>query len=299
MNVIFLFIDGVGIGQRNRKTNPFADQQISIFNHFLSDQFPKKVRFDGLVKSITADLGLEGLPQSATGQTALFTGKNAAEILGYHKSGFPNETLRSLLEKFSIFARLNSAGKKSCFINAYRPIFFEKGPEKLIRYLSVTSIMNWKAGFTFFDFEDLNNKRSIYHDFTNRELQKKGFEIQEFSSEIAGKILAVTSSKFDLSLYEYFLTDRAGHAQKLEQAVNLIIELERFIFTVLKNINLSKTLLILTSDHGNIEDLSRRTHTRNPVPIICWGCHKEQFLKSTSSILDVTPTLVKLFTEEM
>jgi len=36
-------------------------------------------------------------------------------------------------------------------------------------------------------------------------------------------------------------------------------------------VDLSKNLVILTSDHGNLEDLSVKTHTRNPVPTLLWG----------------------------
>ncbi len=294
MRILLIFIDGLGIGKKNPLKNPCAHKKITIFNNFLSENFPKSILFNGLVKPISAQLDVPGLPQSATGQTALYTGINAAKILGKHLSGFPNQKLRSILEHHSVLYQLTQAGRKVAFINTYRPIFFEKGPEALIRFLSVTSIMNWKANLKFSTLKDLKAKRSIYHDFTNQELIKKGFNVPLFSAVNAGRILAETSQNYDFCLYEYFKTDHAGHSQSLKSAVLMLAQIEQFILTVLKHINLAETLLIITSDHGNIEDLSLKTHTTNPVPLMAWGVGNHDFLEAIDSILDITPQIIRL-----
>ncbi len=294
MRVIFIFIDGLGIGENDLNKNPCAQSQIKLFNCFLTDSFPKTIIFDGVVKPIDATLGVPGIPQSATGQATLFTGMNAAKLLNTHLSGFPNKELRQLLEKHSIHIKLKNMGKRLAFINVYRPIFFEKGPENLIRFLSVTSIANWKADLQFFDFEHLLTEQAIYHDFTNLELIKRGFKVPLFSSEKAGKILGRSSQNYDFCLYEYFKTDWAGHAQDLNYATQLLIQLERFIIALLNQIDLSKTLVVLTSDHGNIEDLSVHTHTLNQVPLIVWGKNKGQLIAGIESLIDVSPQLLKL-----
>lgn len=297
MKILFIFIDGLGIGKNDPLTNPCAHPEIRFFNNFLDEIFPKKLHLDGFVIPIDAQLDVPGLPQSATGQTALYTGLNAAKILGKHLSGFPNQKLRQLLTEASILKRVTQLGKKAAFINAYRPIFFERGPEALIRFLSVTSIMNWKAGLKFFDFDDLKNQRCIYHDFTNQELIRKEFEVPEISAQTAGKILADASTRFDFCLYEYFKTDRAGHAQELIPAGLLLQQIEEFISTILSVIDLSATLVIVTSDHGNIEDLSKKTHTANPVPLLVWGVKKSTLIKEVNSILDLTLVLLKLLSD--
>jgi 2,3-bisphosphoglycerate-independent phosphoglycerate mutase len=296
VKILFIFIDGLGIGENDESKNPCTSADIQLFNNFLSETYPKKLPFDGLAKSIDCTLGIPGLPQSATGQTALYTGLNAAKILGKHLSGFPNQKLRDILTEHSILQKGIKAGKKAAFINAYRQLFFELGPEALIRFLSVTSIMNWKAGLKFFDMEDLQAERCIYHDFTNRELLKKGFKVPEFSPEKAGQILAHASHNYDFLLYEYFKTDRAGHKQDLSKAADLLIQLEQFILTVLKQIDLKETLLIVTSDHGNIEDISVKTHTKNPVPLMVWGKRKQEMLDGVESILGVTSSILKMLT---
>lgn len=294
MRIIFIFIDGLGIGENDLRKNPFAQNRIKLFNFFQSDSFPKKIPYDGIVKPIDAQLGVPGLPQSATGQAALFTGINAARLLNKHLSGFPNKALRQLLEKHSIHVKLKNMGKRPAFINVYRPIFFEIGPKDLLRFLSVTSIANWKANLKFFDFHDLRSEQAIYHDFTNIELIKRGFKVPLFSAEKAGQILAQASQKYDFCLYEYFMTDWAGHAQDFDYAIQLLSQLEKFITTLLQNTDLSRTLVILTSDHGNIEDLSVKTHTSNPVPLMVWGKQKDGFIARVESLTDVAPQLLEM-----
>ena len=294
MRIIFIFIDGLGIGDNDLNRNPCAQSKIRLFNSFITDSFPKTIIFDGIVKPIDAKLDVPGIPQSATGQATLFTGINAAKLLNAHLSGFPNKELRFLLEKHSIHVILKNIGKRPAFINVYRPIFFEKGPENLIRFLSVTSIANWKADLQFFDFDHLLAEQAIYHDFTNLELIKRGFKVPLFSAEKAGQILARSSQNYDFCLYEYFKTDWAGHAKDLNYATQLLIKLERFIIALLNQLDMSKTLVILTSDHGNIEDLSVHTHTLNPVPLIVWGKYRNKLIARIESLTDVSPQLLKL-----
>jgi len=298
VRIVFIFIDGLGLGENDLFINPCANPEIKLFHFFITDSFPQKILFGGVVKPIDAQLGIPGLPQSATGQATLFTGINAAQLLNTHLSGFPNKIIRELLEKHSIHIKLKNMGKRPAFINVYRPIFFEKGPEALIRLLSVTSIANWKADLTFFDFTHLHSEQAIYHDFTNVELIKRGFAVPEFTAEKAGQILARASQNYDFCLYEYFKTDWAGHAQNLNRAIQLLVQLEQFILTLLNNINLSETLVILTSDHGNIEDLSQKTHTFNPVPLVAWGKHSEKLINKVESLIDVTPAIIEIITRK-
>jgi len=294
MKILFIFIDGLGIGKFDPGTNPCADKRLRIFNNFCDRPREQKIPLNGGVKAIDPTLGLPGLPQSATGQTALLTGINAAEILKKHLSGFPNSTLRDTLEHHSLLQQFTLRDKKAAFINAYRPIFFKLGPHALIRFLSVTSIANWKAGLKFFSLNDLRAEQCIYHDFTNAELIKKGFKVPLFSAEKAGEILAKASIRFDFCLYEYFKTDKAGHAQDIEKAVALLLQLEHFIMTIVNRLDLEYHCILVTSDHGNIEDLSVRTHTQNPVPLIVWGHGKDELLNLANSIVDIAPALVQL-----
>ena len=291
LHVVFIFVDGLGIGEKKPEYNPCTTDESGIFANFL-DKPDNKIPFEGICIPVDATLGVPDLPQSATGQTTLLTGENAAKLLGSHKSGFPNKPLRELLKQKSLLKQVRETGKNAAFINAFRPIFF-KLDDRLKWLLSTTTVANLAAGLPFFALEDIVARRSIYQDFTNKDLIRRGFEVPEFTPEEAGEILAEQAENYDFLLYEYFKTDRAGHSQDFERASKEIGKLGRFLVRFLSKIDLKKTQVILTSDHGNIEDLRVNTHTRNPAMTLLWGPLKEQWSQVISSLTDVTPAILE------
>jgi len=52
-------------------------------------------------------------------------------------------------------------------------------------------------------------------------------------------------------------------------------------------------LFILTSDHGNIEDMSVHSHTTNPVPLVAFGPEADAFKAGVNSLTDVTPRIMR------
>lgn len=293
-HILLLFIDGLGIGPCDAEKNPCAHPSITFFRHFQEELFPKVIGTEGFVVGLNACLGVPGLPQSATGQTALLTGVNAAQILGRHLNGFPNRQLRELVAEKSIMKRMQDLGRSVAFLNTFRPPFFDYNPYDIIRHLSVTSVMNLYAKRPFYNLEHLRAGLSVYQDITNESLRLKGFDVPLFEPEEAGAIIAKQAQNFYFTLFEFFQTDRAGHAQDLARAVAELVKLERFLRTILDNIDLEATLVLATSDHGNIEDLSFRGHTTNEAMTVLFGGAAGRLLPHLSSILDITPALVTL-----
>ena len=292
-HILFVFIDGLGIGHKNSNTNPCGLAGLKYFNHFQTEKYPKRMD-SGYAIGLDATLGVRGLPQSATGQTALLTGKNSAVLLGYHLSGFPNEKLRSLIAEHSILKMFVQMGQKAAFLNTFRPPFFDYDPFDIIRHLSVTSVTNLYAGLPFFDLEDLIAGRSVYQDLTNESLIKKDFQVPLFTPEKAGEVIGRQSQNYRFCLFEYFQTDRAGHSQNLSRAYAELVKLESFLDAVLSVVDLHKTLVLVTSDHGNIEDLSVKSHTRNPVLALIFGNGRDRFLPTCHVITDFYPVLLSL-----
>ena len=295
MHVLFIFIDGLGIGKYDEVSNPCTAPGLVFFNRFLNKHKNQPLPLDGIELGLDATLNTPGLPQSATGQTALLTGINAAQVLGRHLNGFPNEKLRKIIAKNSLLSYLVKIGLKVSFINAFRPPFFDYDPFQIIRYLSVTSVTNLYAQLPFFNLEDLRARHCIYQEFTNAHLRRRGFDVPLFTPQEAGRILAHQSTKFDFCLYEYFQTDRAGHSRDLHIAVKELQKLESFLNSLLTAVNLTDTLVICTSDHGNIEDISVKGHTCNPAMTLIWGRDNEAFAAHLNSILDITPAIKTLF----
>jgi 2,3-bisphosphoglycerate-independent phosphoglycerate mutase len=296
MKIVFLFVDGVGLGGPDPSVNPCMDDGLGLLRFHENGKRVSEIPLGGALVSADACLGVEGLPQSATGQTALFTGLNASKLLNRHLPGYPNEILRNALRERSVLKRATEAGLRSAFVNAYRPLFF--GLKETTKWrLSATTVATLAAGLPFFSTDDLAAKKCLYHDFTNEALVRRGFDLPLWTPEKAGKIMQAVSDSYDFLLYEYFLTDKAGHGMDRALAVNEMRKLDRFVSSLLESVRLDETLVLLTSDHGNIEDLTVKTHTRNNVPVIAWGRESERIADKVRSIADVTPALMELLAD--
>jgi 2,3-bisphosphoglycerate-independent phosphoglycerate mutase len=296
MKIIFLFIDGLGLGCCDPAVNPCMDPGLGPLRFCGDGGAPREAFHGGVLIPADACLGVEGLPQSASGQTALLTGVNAAGLLGRHLPGYPNESLRNILRENSIFKKLSEAGLRAAFANAYRPLFFRLKEATRWR-LSATTVSVLAAGLPFFSTDQLREDKCLYHDFTNEALIERGIDARRRTPAEAGRVLRGISDSYDFILFEYFMTDRAGHGMDMEAALQEIRKLDAFLTSLLGSIDRENTLLLLASDHGNIEDLSVKTHTRNRVPVLAWGKGSERIAAGVRSIQDVTPAILGLFAD--
>jgi len=294
VRILMIFVDGLGIGRKDPSVNPFAALPSQIFTDFLDEPCAHLVH-GGVAMRADASLDVEGVPQSATGQTALLTGVNAAAAIGRHLNGFPTKELRKILGDHSLLKRLSEAGLKAAFINVFNPLFFEALEQNLPVRSSVTTVANMVASLPFFRIDDLVKRRAVYQDFTNKLLIEKGFDAPVFSPHEAGEILAHSVAGYDFCLYEYFQTDITAHTQDRSRAIEEVRKLDEFLLAALENTNLEETSILLTSDHGNLEDLSTAKHTLNPVPVLLWGKLADE-KPEIQSILDITPLIIKSLT---
>jgi len=288
-SVLLFFIDGLGIGTRG-PFNPLDNlpnaAPLAVFQNEPSDP-----GYDGIVVPTDPRLGVEGRPQSASGQTTILTGVNAPAQLGYHKQGFPNKPLREIIEAHSIFRQLRDAGVGPVtFANAYTDGFFTERP----RWISATTAAVEAAEMTFRSIADLKNDQAVFMDYTNRVLIERGVEVVERSEEEAADVLARITAENRFTLYEYFITDKVGHEQDMPKAKEILTSLARFVRELLARLDLKRTTVILTSDHGNIEDLSSRNHTLHLVPTIVWGAERERIAATIKTLADITPAIVAL-----
>jgi bisphosphoglycerate-independent phosphoglycerate mutase (AlkP superfamily) len=58
--------------------------------------------------------------------------------------------------------------------------------------------------------------------------------------------------------------------------------------------NRERDSLLVTSDHGNLEEADHKRHTLNPVPFLVWGAQKDALFGLVHSLEDVTPALLAL-----
>jgi len=292
VSVLLFFIDGLGIGTRGPH-NPFDGLAEAAPLAIFQDE-PADIPFNGVLAPTDARLGVDGRPQSASGQTTILTGINAPAAIGYHKQGFPNQALLDIIREHSIFLQLKRAGvNEITFANTYTAKFFESRP----RWISATTAAVEAGGLRFNTVTDLRAGRAVYQDFTNAMLIDRGEPVDPRTPEEAGEVLASISAANKFTLYEYFITDKIGNAQDYEAAGRVLRALALFIRSLLDKLDLKQKTVILTSDHGNIEDLSLRNHTLNPVPTIVWGEHREYLAARIHSLADITPGIVDVLTK--
>ena len=286
MGVLLFFVDGVGLGEPDPDKNPLFAARLARLR--LARGLPSPDRAAILVPT-DACLGVSGLPQSATGQTSILAGVNAPSLVGQHVSGFCTASLAALLDGHSLFNRVKALGGAATFANAYTPRYLKNPP----RFLSVTTVATAKAGLRFRTLGDLARGDAVFHDFTNRLLPARGYYLPPITPTEAGARLAAIAQAHTFTMYEHFLTDLAGHAQDMANAVEVLENLEEFLGALLMRVDLSTHLVILTSDHGNLEDLSVKTHTRNPVPTLLWGAGAADVASGIRDLSDIAPAILR------
>jgi 2,3-bisphosphoglycerate-independent phosphoglycerate mutase len=284
VDVLLLFIDGLGLGDPDRDRNPMAVARTRWFRCFRN----RSPASDGwAVLPTDAALGVPGLPQSATGQTALLTGLNAPLLVGRHIQGFCTPSLQAMLAAHSLFRIIVRRGGRITCANAFTEATLPRR-----RFASVTMAAARTAGVRLRDLGDLVSGQALHHDFTNRLLRMQGHAVPPLTPEEAAGRLANLAAAADFTYYEFIQTDMAGHAQDMPRAVALLEELDRFVSALVERLDRTRHLLVIASDHGNVEDLSSSSHTWNPVPTMVWGPGIDLLTRRIQALTDIAPALL-------
>ena len=277
MKILFLFLDGIGLGEDNPETNPFLRANMPHLESLLGGQKMTKsaAPFEGdsiLLKAVDPNLGVKGLPQSATGQAVLLTGINIPAELGYHYGPKPNPEVAQYLNGHTVFSRTVNAGKKAALLNAYPPRYFD-GIDSGKRLYSSIPLALTNAGIPLFTEKDYFAGTALSADFTGEGWRDfLGFtDAPLFDPETAGAKLAKLANDYDFSFFEYWASDYAGHKQDMPWAVKQLEVFDGVLKGLLANWDLAKDLILLTSDHSNMEDLGTRKHTAAHVPLLLFG----------------------------
>jgi len=301
-----LFLDGVGIGTRDAGRNPLFRARVPALRWLLGGELPS-LRHRTVTGSLAgcipldANLGMAGLPQSGTGQTALFTGVNGAAVAGKHFGPFPYSTLRPIIRDLNVFRQLKDGGKRVCFANAFPQRYFDYISQRKTR-ITVTTLSCLYSGTPLLRYEDLSRGRGVSADVTGEGWVALGHpHVTIITPSEAGNRLVGLAEDHEFVLFEYWKTDHAGHAQSMTEAVDVLERFDGLLEGIIHWLERRDTLVLLTSDHGNIEDLSVKSHTRNPVPLLVAGRMHKQYLSMVgissngrSGLCDITPALTRL-----
>jgi hypothetical protein len=289
----------VGLGLDDPTINPFAVAKMPTLQSLLDGKrlLAETAPFVGKMaslQSLDACLGVNGLPQSATGQAVLLTGRNVPAEIGYHYGPKPDKPTAAFLDDGGIFGKLSAMGKRAALLNAYPPGYFH-GIQSGKRLYSSIPLAVTNSELPLFTTDDLRAGRAISADFTAagwREHTQMS-DIQVFTPTDAGKHLAGLALGYDFSFFEYWLTDYAGHGQNMESATSLLAHFDEVLTGLLGSWD-DESLILITSDHGNLEDLSTRRHTANQVPLLLIGNHAlRSYFEEAVDLTGVFPAIMR------
>ena len=296
-HIQYLFYDGIGFAPFNEQSNPFTRYAHSYLSALGGKTSQQPLPDNWYTIRTSAQLDILGLPQSATGQTALWTGLNAAKCMGRHITGFPGPTLIPLVHDYSIVKQFCDNGRSATLLNAFSKKYFER-VARHPRLKSVSYHVQKAAGIPYMTLDDLKNGRAIFADYTHEMLHRLYPNLKEqFPKRDAykcGQDLYRISQEYDLVIHEFFMTDKAGHAQSWELAHWCISTIETFLEGLLSNFDTENNLLLISSDHGNMEELDSKKHTANPVPVFAYGKFANLAEQRIRSITDIVPFIYEI-----
>ena len=295
MRILTLFLDGIGLGVDDPAINPFAaahtPTMLSLSNgeRWLARAGPL---FSECAIFIPTDarLGVPGRPQSGTGQASLLTGLNVPKLIGRHYGPKPDAMTRAIIAEHSYFRRLTERGKSARLLTAYPPRLlanFDRG--KTLR--SSIQQAAFAAGSPHFTLDDVAHKRALTAEWTTDSWRSylKLPDLPDYTAREAGRLLARLAFQYDFSFHSHWLTDRIGHRGTLQRGVETLELFDAVLRGVLDEWDEPEGLVVITSDHGNMEDLSTRRHTLNAVPTVVIGAKAQVFAEGFASLTDFVP----------
>lgn len=303
--VLFLFLDGVGLGDDDPKRNPFSTARLPTLKTLLDGRrlVASSAPYEGskaTLLAVDARMGVDGRPQSATGQAAILTGKNVPALIGGHYGPKPNPPIAEILEDYNLFSEVKRRGGEAGLLNAYPPRYFESIYSRRRIYAAIPLAVR-TAGLELMTAEDLQAKRALSADFTGA-----GWAAQPdfppapiYLPVEAGVLLALLSLNYHLAWFDFWPTDYVGHRGTLAQGISLLETFDAVFNGLIEAWDDRQDLIVITSDHGNLEDLEHRGHTLNPVPALLIGPHplRRLFSKDVQDLSDIAPSVLRVIFE--
>lgn len=275
--------------------NPFLSAELPTLKGLLGGTLPTLdtphvAGTAGRAFPLDATLGVGGMPQSGTGQAALLTGESTAELYGRHFGPWTPVRLRPLVEERSMLRRAADAGRSVAFANAYPRGW--PGP-KGGRRIAGPPLAARGAGVLDRHEEALGAGEAVSSEIVNEGWRRHlGHDwLPEVTAAQAGQNLGRISNGAQLTLYAHYNTDTVGHRGDLDDAAKALGRVDTFLRGVLDTLS-ADTLLLIGSDHGNIEDATMG-HTLNPALGFATGPGSER-AASLTDVRDVAPLVLDL-----
>jgi hypothetical protein len=294
--VVIVFLDGVGLGYTDSEANPFMHVRMetgqTLFGvPYLTHEAAGTITDRAALLGLDASLGMPGLPQSATGQTAILTGQNAPAVLGEHYGPYPNQDLLDLLARHSLFKAVLEANHPVAYANAY-PVRFLDRIKRGKGRLSANTRAALMAGLKLRGREDLQRGRAVAALLSNEFWPEPEVNLPPLNPYQAGSQLAALAREHTLTFFEFWYSDLLGHKMDREGSLTVLADLDHFLAGVLDGLDLKNSLLLVVSDHGNFEDWTTKKHTTNPALTILAGEGAGALASHLRALTDIKPAVM-------
>lgn len=298
--VLLIFLDGIGLGDDDPAVNPFAVAHTPTLHALAGGRrwLRETPRTDtGRALFIPTDprLGVPGRPQSATGQAAILTGRNVPAEIGEHYGPRPNPPVRAIINEDNVFKRVVAAGGTAALIDAYPPRFHAL----LARGKRLPSSIQQavlSAGLPLLTEDEVYAGTAMSSDWTGQGWRDHlGYtDTPLYTRAEAGSLLARLAMERDFTLFSHWFTDEIGHRGPFEAGVALLELFDGVMSALLDAWDDDTGLIVITSDHGNMEDLSTRHHTENDVPTVVIGQARHVFADGLCDLTGITPGVLRV-----
>ncbi len=259
--LIWLALDGVG--------HPLGAPPGSVWEQDLPTLRP--LIEAGL--ALDATLGVPGLPQSGTGQSCWLTGQDAVRLMGKGGAGehfgpYPGPTLQALLSASALPVRLTRAGGAAALLNFYPPGYFAAHAQRPrhgcfpYSFLAAGLPLNPPGLPSVPPTLGLNYAAPWEPTLSLPDLSRMGQSVARAAQER------------DLLVLDLWLSDLLGHQGRPGAPPELLSAGRRYLQhldALLAGLLAGGGRVVISSDHGNFENLQVKAHTTAPVPFAGLG----------------------------
>ncbi len=277
MRVAWLMLDGIGLMPMHA-ASPFQGDLPTLERLGITGT-NTQTRADWVTRPIDARLGVDGLPQSGTGQTTILTGVNAAAQMGRHYGPWVSPSLKPILTS-NILKRVSDAGGTVRLANFYPPQYLTAidGGKTRLNAIATAAL---SAGARLEGRGGLGIAPMLRDPQGAADLEQIDVWARAFVDDTA-----------TVTIFDQWWSDSVGHEMNLGEGQAFAQRLEVFCAAVIQA-RASDTLFLITSDHGNFENLSVKTHTFNPVPLAAVGSGALEFADVTD-LTGIAPALARV-----
>lgn len=302
MHILLIFVDGIGLGADDPTLNPFSVADMPTLTALTNGK--RWVQGIGRQESeralfIPTDprMGTPGRPQSGTGHATIITGKNVPALIGKHYGPKPDAATREIVASRTFFSEVTGAGKRATLLTAYPPfVLHDIARGKSLPTSFQQAAMD--AGQALFTVDDLREGRALSADWTGEGWQHdlNINRVPVLTPAESGKRMVELAREADFAMVSHVFTDYVGHRGTVGDGVRLLERLDSVMAGALQEWNDNEGVMVLLSDHGNMEDVNIRQHTENDVPCLIIGHkdYRDTFAEGFSTLADVVPAMRRL-----